>query len=56
MMDAGEISGISAGAILILAAAYKMLHHFKCTSNCCGSKSSLEVDLGTPPKTELLSP
>lgn len=53
-MDGGVISGISAAIVLVLGAIYKLFYHFKCSSNCCGNKSSVAVDLGTPPKSEPL--
>ena len=56
MMEAGAISGISAAVILVIGAIYKLFYHFKCVSNCCGNKSSVAIDLGTPPNTEPLSP
>jgi len=48
-MDNYGAGGIGAGIVLAVGIIYKLFNHFKCASNCCGSKSSLDIDFGTPP-------
>ena len=43
------ITGTASGGILaIVYITYKLFKHSSCRSNCCGIKSSLQVDLSTP--------
>lgn len=48
-MDNYGAGGVGAAAVLVIGVIYKLFHHFKCSSNCCGTKSSLDVSMGTPP-------
>jgi len=48
-MDNYSSGGIGAAAVVLVGVIYKLFHHFKCTSKCCGLESSLKVDLDTPP-------
>jgi hypothetical protein len=43
-------SGISAGVTALLYIIYKLFKHSSCTSNCCGKKSEIHIDL-TPPQS-----
>lgn len=55
-MDSYAAGGIGAGTILVIGVVYKLFHHLKCASKCCGYNSSFTIDLGTPPNTEPLTP
>ena len=44
-------AGITSGIVSILYAMYKIFKHSSCSSNCCGRKSNMEINL-TPPRIE----
>ena len=46
-------SGVTGAIIAILYVLYKVCKHSSCNSNCCGKKSSIEVNLSpTEPETK----
>jgi hypothetical protein len=49
MENVGLITG-SASLLLHLGQGFfHLLRHLKVSSNCCGKKSSFEIETGTPP-------
>jgi hypothetical protein len=51
-MDNYTTGGIGAISVIVVGIIYKLCHHFKCTSMCCGSNTSLKIDINESPNNE----
>ena len=43
-------AGITTAIVSIFAAIYKLCHHCRFRSSCCGKELKIDSNLGTPPK------
>ena len=55
-MDSYASGGIGAVSVFALAAIYKLFHHFKCASKCCGKEASLNIDIEQSPVENKTAP